>query len=487
MRFGANKNLRASLLKYLPAYAAAGVALCAELSTNAVAEILTFRPSFTVEQIFTDNVRADSGDRDADGVTVLSGSLVAQLSSARIQGIATGNLHYNEFWATDTLDNMNGEGVAALRAEVLRNLFFIDAIAQKQEIYISPNDIAASGLTTGQGSLQQTNYAVSPFITADLFGMADLLVRGNYAQVQFDQPVVGLTPTNITDITLKHVGGRLTTGNRSSLYEAIVTAEYMETDLGFEQRNVVGGLIFNLTKSFSAIGRIGYERISDPTLPTIRGQVWSLGGRFEMGDDALIQFEVGRRFDDDTYRGEFNFGIGTRTRVRGGYTDNLVPVQLTLVRGVGDLLDQDGNFLITVPNTPSVPDPLLVDGVVRDKSAEFTASYDIDLQTYTLSAGHSERIYPSLSDSEKFFFAALTLEEKLSRNLDYFVSVQFQDNYSVLATRTSTQSYRADFAFEYQYNESVLFAGGYSYRLLTSPADVDTYENIFRVSATQAF
>lgn len=486
MRFRA-KRLRSSISRYAPVFVALGVAVGAQLSTNALAGIFEFTPIFSVEQIFTDNVRADSNDRDADGITVLTARLQAQLKSSHINAAADANLYYDEFWATNSLDNLNGSGTVAGRAEILQGNFFIDAIAQRQDVYLSPSDVSASGLTTGQGRLQQTSYGVSPFVTADLFGLADLLVRGNYAQVQFDKPVVGIAATLLSDITIKNAGARITTGDRSSLYEAIATAEYLETDLGFEQRNVVGGLIFNMTKAFSAIGRFGYERISDPSFSLIHGNVWSLGGRYKLGSDSLIQLEYGRRFDDVTYVGEINLALSPRARLVGKYSDSLVPVQLTLVRGVSDLLNQDGNFVLSPPNSPSIPDPTLVDAIVRDKDLRVTGTLEDDLQTYTLTVGHTERFYPSLLDDESYYFVGASLSERLSRSLDYLLNVSYQDNYAVLSTRTTSQIFRTELTFTYQYTQNVSFAGGYAYRLETNPANNDTYENILRFSVSQAF
>jgi uncharacterized protein (PEP-CTERM system associated) len=485
MRFGA-QEARSSIRRYLPAGMAVGAAMCVVAASPALAELI-LRPSLTLEQIFTDNVRADGADRDADGVTVASANLLAQLITPNIIGLADVNVFYNEFWATNDLDSGNAVGTVAARAEVLNNFFFIDAIATKQDVYLQPTDQSASGLTTGQGSLQQMNWAVSPFITSDLFGLADLEVRGNYAQVQFDEPVVGVAATLISDITVKQAGARITTGERSSLYELIGTAEYLETDQGFEQRNVIGGAILNVTKNLSLIGRYGYERISDPSLTTIRGPIWSAGGRFRLGPQSAIQLEYGRRFDDDTFLAQVDFALTPRLQVTGNYTDTLIPIQLTLVRGVVDLLDQDGNFIISAPNAPSIPDPTLVDAIVRDKEMRLQGTYTRDLQTVTMTLGHTERQFPTLNDDESFFFAGVVLQEKLSRRLDYVLNLRFQDNYATLVTNTTSQIYTTELAVVYQYTQDIAFGGGYAWRLETTPGDNDVYENVLRFSVTQSY
>ncbi len=485
MRFGAKQARRADW-RQLPVHAIGAGAAALALATAAFADIVV-TPILSLEQIFTDNVRAQSDDRDADGVTVLTGTVQALLTTSRVNAIANVNLYYNEFWATDTLDNFNGGGVVAGRAEVLKNFFFIDAIASKQDVFLSPSDVSASGLTTGQGTLQQKNYAVRPFIATEVLGVADLLVAGNYGQVQFDRPVVGVAATTLTDLTVKQAGARITTGERSSLYELIGTAEYLETDQGFEQRNVVGGAILKLTPSIAAIGRIGYEKIFDPSFPEIRGSVWSLGGRYTFNKDSTVQFEVGRRFDDETYRGEINVVLTPYIRAVGAYTDTLIPIQLTLVRSVEDLLDQDGNFQIDPPNAPSIPNPLLVDTIVRDKDMRLTTVYTKGVQTVSLLGGHTERFYPTLNDDESFYFFGVQVQEQLSRKLEYTLNARFQDNYRTLVTGTPSEIYAAEFAVTYQWNTYLTLTGGYAYRLEESPGDLDTYENILRFGASQRF
>src|SRR5262249_29388433 len=152
------------------------------------------------------------GDRDADGVTVLSVRLRGFVTTERIQAVANVGLYYDEFWATNDLDNLNGKGTVAGRAEVWKNLFFVDAIAEKEDVYTQPSQASASRLTTGQGSIQEKDYAVSPFIQTDLFSIADLLVRGNYGQIEYEKPVVGVTTALLTDVTVKSAAGRITTG-----------------------------------------------------------------------------------------------------------------------------------------------------------------------------------------------------------------------------------------------------------------------------------
>src|SRR5262249_54562942 len=117
MRFGA-QEARSSIRRYLPAGAAGGAGMGVVAANPALADLI-LRPSLTLEQIFTDNVRADGVDRDADGVTVASANLLAQLETSNIIGLADINVFYNEFWATNELDSGNAVGTVAARVELL--------------------------------------------------------------------------------------------------------------------------------------------------------------------------------------------------------------------------------------------------------------------------------------------------------------------------------------------------------------------------------
>lgn len=485
MRFEA-KPERSRLAGVAPVAASvATLFIAVAYSADAFAD-LTFTPSLGIEQIFTDNVTASGTDRNADGITVLSARIDARLTSARINAAADVNGYYNEFWATNSLDNFNANGTIAGRGEILTNLLFVDAIAQKQQVYLSPTDVSASGLTTGQGNIEQQSYGVSPFIETDILGIADLLVRGTYAQVQFDKPVVGLASTLLTDLTVKDLAARITTGERSSLYELTGTAEHLETDLDFQQDYVIGGVVLKVTKTLAAVGHVGYEHISDPSISDIKGTIWSVGGRYTMGNSSA-QFEYGHRFDGPTYIGSMALEISPSFNVTGNYTDTLTPIQLTLVKSVSDLLDQDGNFVLGPPSSPSFPNPLILDSIVRDKNLTVSGSYTVDLRTYTLAIGHFDRFYPTLVDNERNLVVGLAVGERLSRRLSYLADVQFQDNYEVLATRNTSESYRAELSFIYQYNDELAFKGGYAYRLQTGQNSNDVYENILRFGVVEVF
>jgi hypothetical protein len=55
-----------------PALAAAAVLVgVGAAATGALADVFRFTPSLLLEQIFTDNVRAEAADRDADAITIV--------------------------------------------------------------------------------------------------------------------------------------------------------------------------------------------------------------------------------------------------------------------------------------------------------------------------------------------------------------------------------------------------------------------------------
>jgi uncharacterized protein (PEP-CTERM system associated) len=487
MRFGKPDNKYRAVARCALAAAAAVTVMRVDLlSTSALADVFRLRPIFEIEQILTDNVRADSDDRDADAITVVSLALNATWQTSRINAGASVDLFYNEYWATNDLDAANAAGTAAMRFDVIEDIFYIDAVADRGEVLLQSDDQTASGLTPGDGRLQQTNYSVTPTFKLNLF-VADLLVRGHYGQVIFDEPVVGTTTTVLDDIAVKQAAGRLTTGDRSTLYEAFVGAEYLETDIGFEQRNVIGGAIVNIMPNFSAIGRYGYERIFDPSFPIIHGQVWSAGGIVRLGQASTIHAEYGKRFGGTSWLGDLNLVLTPRTTLTGTYRDTLTPAQLTLVRGIEELLDPDGDFDFSQPTTPNIANPLVLDEIVRDKEANITASYVYGVQTWALSFNHFQRLFPALQDQESSFSVDATMSEQLSRQLRSFFLLQYEDLYEVIGDGATSKIYRAGVSFQYRFNEDYQAAGGYLWQLdTTTDNSTDTQQSVLRFSLTRA-
>ncbi len=488
MRFGKPGHRYRALARYaLAAAAAVTVARVDLLSTTALADVFRFRPILGIEQFFTDNVRADSDDRDADGITVLSADLNAIWQTSRINFASNVSVFYNEYWGTNDLDSANASGTVAGRFDVVENYFFIDAIADRGEVLLSSEDRTASGLTPGEGRLQQTQYSVTPTIQAPIFGLADLMLRAHYGQIIFDEPVAGIANTLLDDIAVKQAAGRLTTGKRSELYEAFVGGEYLETDTGFEQRNIVGGAIVNVAANFSAIGRYGYERIFDPSFPLIHGQIWSAGGIIRLGQESSIHVEYGKRFGGTSWLGDVSLALTPRTTVSGAYTDTLVPAQLTLVRGIEDLLDENGGFDFSQPSSPNLVNPTVLDEIVRDKQANLTAQYVYGLQTYAVSVNHFQRIFPALLDQESSYSVDLSLSEQLSRQMRYVFLVQYEDLYEVLGGGVTSKTYRTGLTVQYRFNEDYAAAGGYVWQLDTATDNsADTQQSVLRFQLTRA-
>lgn len=474
------------MTRWTPLFGAAAVALCAELATNAVADTFRFTPVGIVEQIFTDNIDSSAEDRDADGVTVLTARAQMVLSTNRINAAAVVDASYYEFWGSNEFDSFSGNGAAAGRLDIFKNHFFITALAERQQFFQSPEDESAADFSEVFG-VQQTNYEVTPTIQTDVLGLVDVTVAGRYAQTFFDDPVIDGLGNTLSDITIKHVAGRITTGERASLYEAAAAGEYAETDTGFRQRNIIGSLTINVTPGFAAIGRIGYEKTEDPTINTIRGTVWSAGGRYTMGENSVIHVEYGRRYNDVSWVGDVNFVITPKLSISGSYSDSLGPVQFSLARSFADLLNDEGVLDVGAPSEPELPDLEILDQIVRDRDMDASLVFVDGLQTLTFTTRHIERFYPSLGASEKALGVEVILEERLSRRLSYMLSFNYEDGYERVLANPPFKTYEPALEFTYVYNSSLTFKGSYVYRLFTEDGATDTHENVLRVSAAKAF
>jgi uncharacterized protein (PEP-CTERM system associated) len=488
MRWGA-RAARLKMPRHLsPALAAAAVvAGIGAVATGAVAEALRFTPALLLEQVFTDNVRAEAADRDADAITIVGLRLNTAYESSRIQFLATGTAYYNEYWATNEFDDFNGDGAAVGRLTLLHDRLFVDARARRQEVFLAPDETSGTGLTTGQFNSQQTEYAVGPLLTLNMFDLADLAVRATYAEVTFDEPIAGPLLVPINDIVAKSLAGRITTGERHSNYELIGTAEHLETEDGFELENAVGHVLLHVTGTFTAIGRYGYEHIQDPSIPTIRGPRWSVGGRYTTSGNSYAQLEFGERFEGSSWAGDINLVLSPRVRFTAQYTDTLVPAQLESLQSLDDLFDAEGNLTLQPAPEPFVPDLALANQIVRDKDLTATTVYTRGLATFALTGVHSERAFLGLGTTEKQYAVEVEWREQMSRSLTGNASLVFFNDYEPPLGADPLQQYRAEVGFVYLYNADLTFNGSLIWALNDRETTGDSQTSVLRLGLVQAY
>lgn len=466
--------------------AIAAVAAVGAVATGALADIARFTPAVLLEQVFTDNVRGQAEDRDADGLTTVGLRLAGVYETSRIQAAATATAYYNEYWGTNEFDDFNGEGAAAGRLVVLKDRLIVDAIASRREIFVTPDITSGAGLSTGATS-RQTDFSVGPLLTLNVFDLADLSIRGSYAHVSFDDPQADPLLVPIDDVTAKSVAGRITTGDRHRNYELIGTAEHLETDDGFQLRNAVGHVLLHFTPSISAIGRYGYEHIEDPSITTIRGSRWSFGGRYSLSATSYAQLEYGSRFGESTWAGEANFLLSPRVLFNAQYTDRLLPAQLSSARSLDELFDDDGNLDLQSATPPIIPNLTLVDQIVRDKNLRATTTYTRGLATFGFTVEHAERAIVDVDDIEKVYRFEAEWRESLSRKLTGLATVEYIDTYDPSVGAEVSQQYQAEVGFEYLFNTDITLSGSYLWALNDQETQGDAQVNVLRVSMIRAF
>lgn len=460
----------------------------ATIATHALADIIRFTPALLLEQVLTDNVRGQADDRDADGITTVGVRLDAEYETSRIQLAALGDAFYNEYWATDEFDGANANGTVAGRLVVLEDRLVVDGLASRQEVLLAPDDTGGTGLSTGDFTSNQTTYAFGPLLTLNVFDLADLSVRGTYASVMFEEPQAGPLLVPIEDIVAKSAAARITTGERHARYELIGTAEYLETDTGFRQRNAVGHVLLHLTPRITAIGRYGYERIEDPSIQPIKGPRWAAGARYGLSDNSFIQLEFGERFGSTNWSGEASVLVSPRVRFEASYTDTLLPGTLLNLRDFEDLFDAQGNLDLQAAPELFVPDLTLTDQVVRQKDLNTRTSYTYGLRTFGLIARHSEQEIQPLADTEKVLTMEFDWRETMSRSLTGLATVSFSDYYDTGVGQDPFRQYRAEIGFTYLYATDLTFTGEYLWALNDEDgADSDSQLNVVRFGMVKTY
>jgi hypothetical protein len=287
---------------------------------------------------------------------------------------------------------------------------------------------------------------------------------------------------------LRLSAAQITTGERHARYELIGTAEYLETDTGFRLRNAMGHILLHLTPRISAIGRYGYERIEDPSIPAIKGPRWAAGARYGLSDDSFVQLEFGERFDSPNWSGDVSVLVSPRVRFDASYRDTLLPGSLLSLRDFEDLFDAEGNLDLQAAPALFVPDLTLTDQVVRRKELNARTSYTYGLRTFAVTARHAEQEVKPLAETEKVLRMEFDWRETMSRSLTGLATFGFDDFYDTTAGQDPFRQYRAEVGFVYLYRTDLTLTGAYLWALTDEDgSESDSQVNVLRFGMVKTY
>jgi hypothetical protein len=308
--------------------------------------------------------------------------------------------------------------------------------------FAQPVVISNIGFVTANGNLGSNGYRNSygfnagPDISFHLGDFATSATSAKYGAAYFTEPAGTSSFTGIPgvggpqDTTMRTFSEKLSSGTDFTRlsWTAIAMLQEMDRPQGlFSEKAALGHFQFAISREISLLGTGGYDFIhnSIPLSRNLSGPVGTGGVALTLGEDFLLQFEIGQKYNDISYQGSLRWNIGPTAVLTGSATD-------TITTPEGQLLDSLSSLVSTSNGGLASSSALYANGTAASLSS-FSAQQSGSL-TYNQNISRYQRV--SLAYSQDFSRDHATVEVYAMRQtvLDtVFVGLPVNNSYGVTA------------------------------------------------------
>jgi uncharacterized protein (PEP-CTERM system associated) len=267
----------------------------------------TIQPRIRLLETYTDNVNLESSaNKKSDLITDISPGISLSRAGSRFKLQAKYSLQ-NLFYVREHDKNaLNHQLDADARAELRKNLLFLDAKANISQTNDSLLGAIGADNATGRQKTTLTGYQLSPYLRRTFDGNAVGELRYTLSQVNSDNnSSLSNSVGNKFDLRVdsgpafNELGWAANYSNERISYKNLP-----DTDLEM----LTGTLKYRLTPRLRLLGTAGYEKNSFLTAGGDKpeGSLWNVGFAWNPTHRTSLEATAGRRFFGDTYHLAFN-------------------------------------------------------------------------------------------------------------------------------------------------------------------------------------
>ncbi|MFZ1990124.1 MAG: hypothetical protein WAW96_10180 [Alphaproteobacteria bacterium] len=328
--------------------------------------IFQFIPTLSISQAVTDNVDQTATGKNFDAFTTLEAATITAIQTDRLIFTEAGTFDYTKYVETPANDGYLVNASATGQAELIKQLLFVQSNISIANLNSSANNISAIDRPTGSNLSVLTTYDVSPYLTETFANLIDVLLRGRYAELKFQDNGAAAAP-NIVGSRFNQAGAQLSTGSHIRMYEMSLSGQYLKDNHGFVSQNTLYSIMLGDSTGIRLVGRGGYESIKDPGITRIDGPIWLAG--IQTNGKWQVDVEYGNRFGGPVWYGNVSVPVTSVLAVEGSYTKSLRTAQSRLQRSLDDVLNTAGDFDINIEPLSIVANLALVSGTFVDEEA----------------------------------------------------------------------------------------------------------------------
>jgi hypothetical protein len=447
-----------------------GVVPLQENDPNAPA--LLIRPSVSVSETFTDNVRNVHAPRDAGTYTNLAPGLSISADTPRLQAVLTGNMYTNFYIpSSSNLNQVYGSLYANAFGTVLPDTLFINLNSTVTQSSTQPGFgfQNLSQLPTNQQT-QAYSTNISPFLRKSFDGLVDTqlqytfnttnyggnttVVTAPLATPPFGTPTAA-NPTNLASSILNEGTFIAATGQNFSRTLARLTLDASDFNSGSTNQNSqyssYTDLQYRILPQAAALGRIGYQSIQFPFAPaaTFVGPTWLIGGAIGTyetagGAPGYFSLEYGRQQGVYGFTGSARYSI-TPTML---FTASLVQGISSPAQDIGSTLatstlDPYGSIVDSYTGLPAAfysPGVGLTNNVYKQHLLNFGISETIGRDHYSLFglATNQQSLTPPVTAPTKSYGINLSWSRDIRPDLNGSTSLGYFNSSNVISTTGGT-------------------------------------------------
>lgn len=465
---------------------------------NATRPVYSIVNYLRVEEQVTDNARLTAANKDWDLISTSRLETAITGQTRRSQFSMAGTVSYQNFLSNQDFGLANVGLRAFGQVELLKRLAFADAHAAISDIQINPFGAGATARATPGGQTRATTYDAAGFITPRLFNLIETLFRARRSHVEFNDIGPGGGAGVLTEATLDQLSGYITTStNEVRKWQMTVTGEDIRQGDTFHLYNGIYSLYAGEPNGIQAVGRFGYENISDPGITDLQGIIWSAGVIARPKGRSYIRVEFGERYNKPTWDGNLSIALTPKLFVTGTYLRTLETLQARIHRSLTDITGQPTDPSLPVPNLPFPILLTLVNGTYLADDINAGVIYLIDPvdpksvrpgenvghagEFLVLDGTHSKRrnLFTGLNDNTQSYTARYGRE--LNRTLNLGIELGYGKSLQTSPPTSANQSYRVAFSLSYALTKRTEVTGTYSWARNAPDAGAAVTENVLGI------
>ncbi|MBC7908743.1 MAG: TIGR03016 family PEP-CTERM system-associated outer membrane protein [Rhodospirillaceae bacterium] len=436
------------------------------------AQIFQVTPSIGVEEKWTDNVLSTSSDQKADFITTVTPAINITGKGARVNVGLDYSLAYDRYAAQNDLDGMRHQGVAMAGAEVIEDLFSVDARGAISEKLINPTAAAtADGRTAPSNQARVASYTLTPMLRHRFGSFAAAQARYRHDETKYLSTGSGSnTSPGISD----SVGDAQTVGVRSGddFTQMLWSYEFenvrREASTVFIQTSHTGHGEYRVNHDWGVLGHLGHDYLNNATLDSDQysGVFYGGGLHWTPSPRTDVAAEVGHRYDGVNVFVKATQAIGERTQLKLSHNTGVTTEAESIATSLNEI-NRDPEGRLIDPFTGLAPDPTAspferTDAAFKQTQTSLSVTHRLDRDTFMLTGSLATRESTgTVSNETTAIDVGASWTHQLTELLSSTAAISRSDIIEAPADSGKVERLRASLALNYAITPTLSSHAGY--------------------------